>query len=494
MILVALVAVPMVAGVLAWAIEKRSVVATRVVCLVAMVVETVLAVAVWVGIGSRGSGPWIAEVQAPWIPRIGAGFHLAMDGLSLLLLLLTGFLGIIAVVVSWTGVKERVGFFHLNLMFVLAGVAGVFVAMDLFLLYFFWELMLVPMYFLIDLWGHERRHYAAVKFFIFTQLSGLLMFIAILGLYFAHGRATHEFTFDYVRLLGTSMPPGFAFWLMLGFFAAFAVKLPAVPLHTWLPDAHTEAPTAGSVVLAGLLLKTGAYGMLRFLIPLFPDAAREFAPVAMVLGVIGIIYGAVQAFGQTDAKRLVAYTSVSHLGFVLLGIFSFNRLAMQGAVMQMLAHGLSTGALFVIVGALQERLGTRDMRRMGGLWPQVPKLGSLALFFAMASLGLPGLGNFIGEILVLVGAYQVSIPLTAVASVGLVFATIYSLAFVQRIFFGAPREAWTPTDLRAHEIAVLAAMIVGLIWLGLWPMHVLGVSAPTVDALQHLMALGGGAP
>jgi NADH-quinone oxidoreductase subunit M len=214
----------------------------------------------------------------------------------------------------------------------------------------------------------------------------------------------------------------------------------------------------------------------------------------MVLGVIGIIYGAVQAFGQTDAKRLVAYTSVSHLGFVLLGIFSFNRLAMQGAVMQMLAHGLSTGALFVIVGALQERLGTRDMRRMGGLWPQVPKLGSLALFFAMASLGLPGLGNFIGEILVLVGAYQVSIPLTAVASVGLVFATIYSLAFVQRIFFGAPREAWTPTDLRAHEIAVLAAMIVGLIWLGLWPMHVLGVSAPTVDALQHLMALGGGAP
>jgi NADH-quinone oxidoreductase subunit M len=492
MILVWLVALPVAAGVLAWALGRVGEVWPRIVCLAAMVAETVLAVCVWTGMGAQRGGPWIAEVRLPWIPQIGASFHLAMDGLSLLLVLLTAFLGVVSVVISWTGIRDRVGFFHMNLMLVLAGVAGVFVAMDLFLLYFFWELMLVPMYFLIDLWGHERRHYAAVKFFIFTQLSGLLMFLAILGLFFLHGRATGHYTFDYMDLLNTAMAPAVGFWLMLGFFVAFAVKLPAVPLHTWLADAHTEAPTAGSVVLAGLLLKTGAYGMLRFLVPLFPDAAFQFAPVAMVLGVIGILYGAMQAFGQTDAKRLVAYTSVSHLGFVLLGIFSWNRLAMQGAVMQMLAHGLSTGALFVIVGALQERLHTRDMGRMGGLWPQIPRFGSVALFFVMASLGLPGMGNFIGEFLVLLGSYRVSVALTAVGSAGLVLATTYALAFMQRIFYGAKREAWTPADLRAHEVAVLVAMILVVLWLGLLPMHVLGVSAPAVDALRH--AAGGGAP
>ena len=232
---------------------------------------------------------------------------------------------------SWTEIQEAVGFFHLNLLWVLAGIAGVFLAMDLFLFYFAWELMLVPMYFLIAIWGHERRVYAAVKFFLFTQLSGLLMLIAILALYFAHHTATGIFTFEYADLLGTPLSPHAALWIMLGFFVAFAVKLPMFPLHTWLPDAHTEAPTAGSVVLAGLLLKTGAYGLLRFVMPLFPAAARAFAPVAMVLAVIGILYGAILAFAQTDLKRLVAYTSVSHLGFVLLGIFAWNKLALQGA-------------------------------------------------------------------------------------------------------------------------------------------------------------------
>src|SRR5678816_3336170 len=226
--------------------------------------------------------------------------------------------------------------------------------------------MLVPMYFLIGIWGHENRIYAAIKFFLFTQVSGLLMLVAIVGLYFVHGRNTGIYTFDYVQLLGSSMSPTVAMWLMLGFFVAFAVKLPAIPVHSWLPDAHTEAPTAGSVILAGLLLKTGAYGLLRFVVPLFPEAAKAFAPAAMTIAVIGILYGAILAYAQTDLKRLVAYTSVSHLGFVLLGVFAWNAWALNGAVMQMVAHGVSTGALFVLAGALQERTHTRDMSRLGG--------------------------------------------------------------------------------------------------------------------------------
>src|SRR6185437_9463800 len=240
----------------------------------------------------------------------------------------------------------------------------------------FWELMLVPMYFLIGIWGHERRTYAAIKFFIFTQASGLFMLLAILGLWSLHHRATGEYTFDYLALLGTTMARTSGRWLMLGFVIAFFVKLPAVPLHTWLPDAHTEAPTAGSVILAGLLLKTGAYGLLRFVVPLFPDAASELAPIALIIGVVGILYGALLAFAQSDLKRLVAYTSVSHLGFVLVGIFSGSVLALQGAVLQIVCHGLSKGALFMLAGSLQERLHTRELAQMGGLWSAVPKMGA----------------------------------------------------------------------------------------------------------------------
>ena len=281
------------------------------------------------------------------------------------------------------------------------------------------------------------------------------------------------------------MGPSTAMWLMLGFFAAFAVKLPAVPFHTWLPDAHTEAPTAGSVILAGLLLKTGAYGLLRFAIPLFPEAARTFAPVAMGLGVVSILYGAILAFAQTDLKRLVAYTSVSHLGFVLLGVFAWNELALQGAVMQMICHGLSTGALFILVGALQERIHTRDIRRMGGLWSVMPKMGAVGLFFAMASLGLPGLGNFVGEFLVLVGSYQVSVPMTVLATLGLVAATVYSLSLVQRTFHGENREGWAAPDLSARDLAIFGVMIVLLVWLGLYPQPVLSTAEPALKSLHH---------
>jgi len=503
MILVWLIGIPIVAGVVAAFAARWSAVWARWIALLAAAADLALAGVLWVQSPSHldyvGGGAWMAQVDWLWIPTFGIRFHLAMDGLSLLMVLLTALLAVASVAASWTSIRERVGFFHLNLLLVVAGILGVFLAMDLFLFYFFWELMLVPMYFLIDIWGHENRHYAAVKFFLFTQASGLLMLLAILGLYFIHGRQTGDYTFDYARLLGTDLSPTAAMLLMLGFFAAFAVKLPAVPFHTWLPDAHTEAPTAGSVILAGLLLKTGAYGLIRFVVPLFPGAAADFAPVAMVMGVVGILCGAVLAFSQTDLKRLVAYTSVSHLGFVLLGVFAWNRLALQGSVMQMIAHGLSTGALFILVGALQDRLGTRVMGRMGGLWTVLPRLGGVAMFFVMASLGLPGLGNFVGEFLVLLGTWQVSMALAAVATGGLVAATIYAVWFMHQVFHGPPREPWKPRDLDLREMAMAVVLALVLVWLGLYPQPVLDTAGAALEAIEQAAgplaaAVAGGGP
>jgi NADH-quinone oxidoreductase subunit M len=352
--------------------------------------------------------------------------------------------------------------------------------MDLFLFYFFWELMLVPMYFLIGIWGHENRVYASYKFFIYTQASGLLMFLAILALYFIHGKSTGIYTFDYQQLLGTTMTSPAAMLLMLGFLAAFLVKLPVVPLHNWLPDAHTEAPTAGSLILAGLLLKTGAYGLIRFVVPLFPAAAAIFAPIGMILGVIGILYGAKLAFVQTDLKRLVAYTSVSHMGFVLMGVFAFNTIAYQGVVMQMIAHGISTGALFILVGQLQERIHTRDIDKMGGLWNQVPVMGGVGLIFAMASLGLPGLGNFVAEFLTLTGTFKANIIITCIASVGLVVATMYSLRIVQKVFLGKEIAKWQISDLSIREKIVSAALIIAIVFLGLLPQSILNTAKPAI--------------
>jgi len=484
MILVWLIGILLLGGVLARLTERWSAQLPRWISLVAIGTDLVLAGIVWAGSAFHKIHPWLDELDWEWVPRLGIHFHLALDGLSLLMLVLTFLLGIMAVLASWTEIREKVGFFHFNLMWVLAGIAGVFLAMDLFLFYFAWELMLVPMYFLILIWGHERRVYAAVKFFLFTQCSGLLMLIAILALYFFHHRTTGVYTFEYAELLNTQLTHRAEFWIMLGFFLAFAVKLPVVPLHTWLPDAHTEAPTAGSVILAGLLLKTGAYGLIRFVVPLFPDAAHEFAPVALGLAAAGIVYGAFMAYSQTDLKRLVAYTSVSHLGFVLLGIFSMNQLGLQGAVMTMICHGLSTGALFVLVGGLQERLHTRDLGQMGGLWAVVPWLSGAALFFGLASLGLPGLGDFVGEFLVMLGSYQVSIVATVVTSLGVLASTFYALRMVQRAFQGPNTHAWQIPDLNPQEAFMMVVMIVGLLGLGLFPQSVLSTSRQALNHLQ----------
>ena len=484
MILLWFIVILLAGGVAAWVAARWSATVARVISLVAVLLNLVLGVWLWARSRAAG-GAWIEEFDVPWVPQFGIHFHLAVDGLGLLLLLLTFFLGVLSVLASWSEITERVGFFHWNLMWILAGITSVFVAMDLFLFYFAWELMLVPMYFLIAIWGHENRTYAALKFFLFTQISGLLMLIAILGVYFLHYAQTGVYTFQYEQLLGTAMPPGMGALLMLGFFIAFAVKMPVFPFHTWLPDAHTEAPTAGSVILAGLMLKTGAYGLIRFVVPLFPEAANRFAPAAMVLGVVGILYGAILAFGQTDLKRLVAYTSVSHLGFVLLGIFAWNELALQGAVVTMICHGVSTGGLFVLVGALQERIHTREMARMGGLWETVPRLSGTAMVLALASLGLPGLGDFVGEFLVMLGTWEANRWMAVFAALGVLGATFYALRFVQRGFHGPNVHGWRLRDLRVREAAVVGSMIVVLLWLGLYPRPVLDTFAPASERLRQ---------
>ncbi|HEV2248506.1 MAG TPA: NADH-quinone oxidoreductase subunit M [Terriglobia bacterium] len=489
MILLWLIIVPALGGLLGWLLDHWNRLWSRWLVLVAMLAELALTLVAWrISPGPMqftGGGIWFLQLDVPWIPQLGVRFHLAMDGLSFWMVLLTAFLGLIALVGSWKDVTEQTGFFHLNLSLLLAGVVGVFLALDLFLFYFFWELMLVPMYFLIVIWGDENRRYAGTKFFLFTQLSGLLMLVAILALFFIHGRNTGEYTFDYGKLLHTNLPPGTAMWLLLGFVAAFLVKLPAVPLHSWLPEAYTSSPTAGSVLLAGLLSKTGAYGLLRFVIPLFPQAASQFASVAMILGVFGILYGALMAFAQTDLKRFIAYTSVSHLGFVLLGIFAWNQLALQGVVAEMLCHGLSIGGLFLLAGMLEERLHTRDLRRMGGLWAVVPRLGAVTMIFALASLGLPGLGNFVGEFLILLGSFQANPGLTAAATVGLVGAVIYALWMTQLILHGTINRELTLPDLKVRELGVLALLVLALLWIGLYPQPVLNTAGPALEGLRR---------
>jgi NADH-quinone oxidoreductase subunit M len=479
MILAYLIAILLTGAFLSWIAGIWNTLWSRIISIISLSVDLVLIII----IASQPVVPgnaWIIDYKLNWIHEFGISLHLALDGLSLLMLFLTFFLGIIAVIISWKEIKSKVGFFHFNLLTILAGIIGVFLSLDLFLFYFFWELMLVPMYFLIGIWGHENRTAASNKFFLYTQASGLLMFIAILALYFVHGHSTGSYTFDYTQLLGTEMTASTGLLIMSGFLAAFLVKLPVVPLHNWLPDAHSEAPTAGSLILAALLLKTGAYGLLRFIIPLFPSESITFAPIGMLLGVVGILYGAKLAFAQTDFKRLIAYTSVSHMGFVILGVFSFNEIAYQGVIIQMIAHGISTGALFILAGQLYERIHTRDLNRMGGLWEKVPFMGAMGLIFSMASLGLPGLGNFIAELLILIGAFKSSVLMSCLACLGLIGATIYSLRIVQKVFLGKKNFEWEMNDLNIREKLVFASLVIVIVCLGLFPKPVFTIAKPAL--------------
>jgi len=454
----------------------------------------VLVVAIRLFVQGPDAAGWFAFEDAAWIERYGARWTLAMDGISLLMVTLTGFLQVIITIISWHQKKHAALFFCL-LLLLESGILGVFLATDLVLFYLFWEMMLIPMFFLIGVWGHGPRVYAAVKFFLFTLTGSLLMLLSMLALYLLHGQQTGDYTFALAALKQTQLGP-WEPWLYAGFMIAFLVKLPVVPVHTWLPDAHTVAPTAGSLDLAGLLLKTGAFGILRFAFPLFPAAARASLPLLATLALGGIYYAAWIAFRQSDVKRLIAYSSVSHLGVVLLGMAAGTHIALQGAILLMVCHGITTGALFALVSMIRRRTGTREIERLGGLWQETPILAAFFLFFSLASLGLPGLANFSGEILVFAGTFQ-SHPLWgALALPGVVFAAAYILRMVQGVIWGTrpPGRNWP--DLSWRELAALAPLAVVTLWLGLHPGTFLEPLQGPVRLLVEggLMLVKGGMP
>jgi NADH-quinone oxidoreductase subunit M len=419
--------------------------------------------------------------QARWIPDWGISYHLGIDGLSLWLVILTTFLTPLCLLGSWTSIESRVREFVVFMLLLEAGMIGVFAALDLFLFYVFWEAMLIPMYFLIGIWGHERRIYAAVKFFLYTFAGSVLMLIAFLVLYREAGLGS----FDLAALVAAPVDPALQVWLFLACALAFAIKVPMFPFHTWLPDAHVEAPTAGSVILAGVLLKMGGYGFLRIAIPLFPDAAMRFAPLVGVLAVIGIIYGALVSLVQPDLKKLVAYSSVSHLGFVMLGIAAFTTTGLVGSVYQMLNHGISTGALFFLVGMLYDRRHTRLISEFGGLKTVIPWYSAVFLMIGLSSIAVPGFNGFVGEFLILVGSWPWSPTLVVLASLGVILAAGYILWMVKRVFYG---EVTNPkneglSDLSLREAAVVVPLVALALFMGVASPLFTRRIEPAADAL-----------
>ncbi len=407
----------------------------------------------------------------PWVPSFGINYHLGIDGISLLLLLLTTFLSALAVLSTWTAVTERVKSYMICLLFLEIGMLGVFCSLDFFLFYVFWELMLIPMYFIIGVWGGPRRIYAAVKFFIYTMAGSVLMLVAILSLYFIMYKATGQYTFDIQEYYALSLPANVQVWLFLAFFLAFAIKVPMFPFHTWLPDAHVEAPTAGSVILAGVLLKMGTYGFLRFSLPLFPQATHEFMPVIVWLAIIGIVYGALVSLVQEDIKKLVAYSSVSHLGYCMLGMFALNVEGIKGSTLQMINHGLSTGALFLIVGMLYERRHTRLISEYGGVMKVMPIFAVFFMMVAFSSAGVPGLNGFIGELLIMIGAFKAYKIGAAVAMLGLLLGMVYLMWMYKRVMYGAitKEENRLLKDMNFREYAYLVPILIFIVWIGVAP-------------------------
>jgi NADH-quinone oxidoreductase subunit M len=386
--------------------------------------------------------------------------------------MLTTFLTPLCVLATWDDIQVRVKEFMVCLLALMSGMIGVFVSLDLFLFYVFWEVMLIPMYLLIGVWGNPaRRVYAAIKFFLFTMFGSLLMLVAILVLYFHYGKTTGTYTFDLLKMYGASIPFNMQFWMFLAFGLAFAIKVPMFPFHTWLPDAHTEAPTVGSVILAAVLLKMGTYGFLRFNMPMFPEAAHYFVPLFSILAVIGIVYGALVSMMQKDLKRLIAFSSVSHLGFVMLGLFTFTMPGVQGGIIQMINHGLSTGALFLIVGVIYERRHTRMIAEFGGLCTPMPIYAIIFMIVTLSSIGLPGLNGFVGEFLILLGAFQTNKVYATIAATGVIFAACYMLWMFQRVIFGQVTNEKNKDlkDLSWREIAIFAPLILFIVWIGVYP-------------------------
>ena len=425
-------------------------------------------------------------VNLPWIQVAGwnISYYMGVDGISILLVMLTTFLTPISILSTWTAVEDRVKDFMLFFLLLEVGMVGVFLAQDLFLFYIFWEFTLVPMYFLIGIWGGPRRMYAAIKFFLYTMAGSILMLLAILWL------GIYQGTFSVPELVAQGgIPADIQLWLFIAFAVAFAIKVPMWPLHSWLPDAHVEAPTAGSVILAGILLKMGTYGFVRFNLSMFPQASIQAAPWIAVLAVIGILYGAMVSYAQKDVKKLVAYSSVSHLGFVMLGLFAINAIGIQGGILQMINHGLSTGALFLIVGMIYERRHTREMDAFGGLWKVMPVYAVLTLIVTLSSMGLPGLNGFVGEFTILLGAYGSQVLASpwfaGLAAIGVILAAVYMLFMFQKMFLGPvdKDENRKLLDLNAREIITLIPLLIFIFWIGLYPAPFFNLMAPAVDKL-----------
>jgi len=410
--------------------------------------------------------------RANWIPSIGASYHLGIDGLSLLLVMLTTVLGFLSILSSWTAIQDRLKEYYAFFLLLQVGMLGVFMSLDFLLFFVFWETVLVPMYFIIAIWGGQRRLYAAIKFMIYTLIGSVLMFLGILALYFQYYSQYQAYSFDIADLMKASLPAGMAWWVFWAFFLGFAVKVPMFPFHTWLPDAHTEAPTAGSVILASVLLKMGTYGFLRFSLPLLPDTSKNptVVNIIAILSIIGIIYGALACLMQKDWKKLVAYSSVSHLGFCTLGIFALNPAGIQGSIIQQINHGISTGMLFLIVGIVYERRHTREIKEYGGLLRVMPIFTIVFLIAALSSMGMPPLNGFIGEITILQGAYQMSINWAVWGAIGIALGAAYLIWLFQRTMLGDISEKNQGLkDLTWREIAVFAPLIAWAFWIGLNP-------------------------
>ncbi|MCH8039689.1 MAG: NADH-quinone oxidoreductase subunit M [Nitrospinae bacterium] len=415
-----------------------------------------------------------------WIASPPINYAVGVDGISLPLVLLTTFLGPLCVLVSWTAIQTRVREFMISLLVMETATLGVFVSLDFVLFYIFWEIMLIPMYLLIGVWGGPNRIYAAIKFFLYTLTGSVLLLVAILVLFFEGGQ-----TFDILALSKAEYDPSLQNWLFWAFFVAFAVKVPMFPFHTWLPDAHVEAPTAGSVVLASVLLKMGAYGFLRLTLPILPDATAAFTPIIMTLSVVAIIYGAYMAFAQADLKKLIAYSSVSHMGFVTLGIFAFNAQGVEGAILQMVNHGITTGALFMCIGIIYERTHSREIVDNSGLAKPMPRFATFLVIFGLSSIGLPGMNSFVGEFLVLIGTFLWSKLAATLAALGVILAAAYILWMLQRVVYGVPSSHMAPKlyDMNWREMSMLLPLVGFVFWIGLYPKPLLDVMHASVNNL-----------
>jgi NADH-quinone oxidoreductase subunit M len=427
-----------------------------------------------------------------WVPTFGIDYYIGVDGISLFLVVLTAFLSPIALLSSWGAIERKVKEFSIFMLALEAAMIGVFVSLDLFLFYVFWDAMLVPMYFLIGIWGYDERIYAAIKFMLYTMAGSVLMLVAILGLAYFHNVATGTYSFDLLKLYTLDIAPQAQMWFFLAFTIAFAIKVPLFPFHTWLPDAHVQAPTAGSVILAGVLLKMGTYGLIRFSFPLFPEAAAYFAPGLAVLAVVGIVYGALVAMVQPDMKKLVAYSSVSHLGFVVLGICAMNIQGVQGAIYQMLAHGVSTGGLFLVVGMLSDRRHTRLISEFGGLKAVVPRLTAAFMIITLASIGLPGLNGFVGEFLIMLGAFRWDPRFVLVAGLGVILSAVYMLWMFQRVYYGpvTHEENTKLPDLLPREWAAVVPLCAMALVMGVFPTVFLKPTEASVNAVVQRVQVG----